>query len=347
MKTKFLYMKKLVIFLWVLGSWLGLHSQQLPMYSQYVTNYFLLNPAVAGSENYTSLRFTSRQQWVGLQGAPSTQVLSLQGRIGAQDFYDRKGKVADKTRIDGTDVVTQHNPIMSGKVGIGGFIFNDKNGPISRTGIQLAYSYNIPFYQYMNRFNKPAQLSIGASASIFQMVVDESAFTLYDANDPVITGAKESTLIPDANFGLLFYNTNYYTGFSISDIFQTKMRLPDLSKNDNTMIRHYFMMGGYKYELIRDIVIEPSILFKATKITPLQVDLTTMLHMKTISFGVSYRTNNDIIGLFDAKVGRYYFGYSFDYSFGNIITYSSGTHEIVLGMNIGESVTAGIKDKKE
>jgi len=339
-------MKKLVLKFIIILIWMDTGAQQVPMYSQYVSNYFLLNPAIAGSNNYTSLRFCSRQQWAGIKGAPSTQVLSMHARIGKTDFYDRKGRVATETQIKGSDVVTKKSFILSGKEAIGGFIFNDKNGPITKTGAQFAYAYHLPFYQFMNRFNKPAQLSIGVSTSLFQLVVDESELTLYDENDPVINHAKQTVFIPDANFGIYFYNTNYYAGFSVCDIFQAKIRLRDASTGENKMVRHYFVMAGYIYEWMREFELEPSILLKTTEITPVQIELTTKLRMKNLSFGLSYRTNNDFVGIFDIKLGRYYFGYSFDYSFGNIITYSNGSHEVILGINIGENVLAGVRDKK-
>ena len=46
-------------------------AQQFPIYSQYMMNSFLLNPAVAGHEGYTSVNLTVREQWLGLQDAPS------------------------------------------------------------------------------------------------------------------------------------------------------------------------------------------------------------------------------------------------------------------------------------
>jgi len=138
-------MKKLALKIAILLCWLDIGAQQVPMYSQYVSNYFLLNPAVAGSTNYTALRFCSRQQWARLKGAPSTQVLSMHARIGKSDFYNRKGLVTTETEIKGTEVVTSRNIILSGKEAIGGFLFNDKNGPITKTGAQFAYAYHMPF----------------------------------------------------------------------------------------------------------------------------------------------------------------------------------------------------------
>ena len=56
-------------------------SQQLPLYSQYLYNKFLINPAQAGSDGYTSFNATAREQWVGYSGAPKTYSISWQTRI--------------------------------------------------------------------------------------------------------------------------------------------------------------------------------------------------------------------------------------------------------------------------
>ena len=47
-----------------------LKAQQLPLYSQYLMNGFMINPAMAGYDGYTAFNLTYRQQWLGFQGAP-------------------------------------------------------------------------------------------------------------------------------------------------------------------------------------------------------------------------------------------------------------------------------------
>jgi len=118
-------MKKLLLLILISGAFFtSSYAQQVPLYSQYLLNGFLLNPGMAGCESYIPIRLTARQQWTGIDGAPSTQAISA------------------------------HAPIMRQKMGVGGYIFNDKFGPISQTGLQLSYAYHL-------KLNREMKLGMG------------------------------------------------------------------------------------------------------------------------------------------------------------------------------------------
>ncbi len=338
-------MKKLiVIFLFMIP--IVAISQQLPIYSQYMNNPLVINPAIAGTEKFTSLRFTSRQQWVGIEGAPTTQALSIHSRLGRTSFYDNEGFIKDKNSFDEDgNIIHRKGLKFSGKEAIGALIYNDKIGPINKTGLQIIYAYHFILNGMRNRFNKPPVFSIGGSLSFVQFTLNESQLTFYDSNDPIITGARESVFIPDMNIGAYLYSDTYWAGISAVNMIQPRIRINGSHSNDNRLVRHLFITGGYKYELANDMILEPSMLIKATQYVPVQVDINARIYMNDISMGLSYRTNNDIVVLFGFQVGRYYFGYSFDYSIANIIQYSSGSHEIVIGFNIGQSVFRGYQNK--
>jgi type IX secretion system PorP/SprF family membrane protein len=153
-------MKKSLFFALVISLFASsLNAQQVPLYSQYMLNGFLLNPGMAGSVDYIPIRLTARQQWTGIDGAPSTQAISA------------------------------HSGIMRQKMGVGGYIFNDKFGPISQTGLQLSYAYHL-------KLNREMKLGLGLSFKAFQLSLNESDLTVIDAGDPSVTGASESTFIP-------------------------------------------------------------------------------------------------------------------------------------------------------
>lgn len=99
-------------------------GQQLPNYSQYMMNGFLLNPAIAGNDGYTSVNLTAREQWLGISTAPRTHAISFQTRLLKTSYISRSTSVRRK--------ITR--PSRQGRVGLGGYIFNDKNGIIDRTG---------------------------------------------------------------------------------------------------------------------------------------------------------------------------------------------------------------------
>jgi type IX secretion system PorP/SprF family membrane protein len=105
----------------------SLSGQQLPIYSQYLYNKFLINPAVAGSDGYMSISMSAREQWIGYSGAPRTVSVSMQTRLLKKGY--RIKKTGSNKQV--------FRPKSDGKVGLGGYIFNDKNGLVQRTGFQL------------------------------------------------------------------------------------------------------------------------------------------------------------------------------------------------------------------
>lgn len=300
-------MKKIIVFsIAIILCSFTARSQQIPLYSQYMMNGFLLNPAMAGSNDYMPIRLTARDQWEGLNGTIITGAISA------------------------------HSPVGIGKQhGVGGYIYSDIVGPISRTGFMGAYAYHLKFDGI------DSKLGLGLSMSAFQYVVDESDLNLLDDGDEVITGTKESTFSPDANFGAYFYNSKYYIGFAANQLLPIDVGIN--GRNKNEMIRHYFLMGGYIFNLNEDFDLEPSLLAKATEKTPAQLDVNLKAYYKkNYWLGFSYRTSNALVCILGVKVDKLYFGYSFDYTFGTIKNYAEyGSHEIMIGFNIGEGTQTG------
>ncbi len=284
-------------------------SQQLPLYSQYMMNAFLLNPAIAGSVDYFPVRLTARQQWVGINDAPSTQAISA------------------------------HYLFEYQKLGVGGYVFNDKFGPMSRIGVQACGAYHLPLTGI------DSKLGIGLAFKAFQFKFDESKLKAIDDADPSLSYTAITKFVPDADFGLYLYNDKYFVGFSATQLIQFKIDLGDSNLVDkNSIIRHYYAMGGYKFTINDDFDVEPSLLVKGTMQTPWQIDFNVKGYYKrSYWLGISYRSSKDIVAMLGVKVKKYYLGYAFDYTMSNIKRYSSGSHEILLGVNVFEGRNKGSK----
>ena len=283
-------------------------AQQLPLYSQYMMNAFLLNPAIAGSVDYFPIRLTARQQWVGINDAPSTQALSA------------------------------HYLFEYQKLGVGGYIFNDNFGPMSRIGIQACASYHLPLTGISSK------LGIGFALKGFQFKFDESKLKAIDDADPALSYSTITKFVPDADFGVYLYNDKYFVGISATQLVQLNIDFGDSSIDKNAIIRHYYAMGGYKFTLNDDFDVEPSLLFKGTMQTPWQIDFNVKAYYKRMYWlGVSYRSSKDIVAMLGVKIKKYYLGYAFDYTLSNIKRYTSGSHEILLGINITEGKNRGSK----
>lgn len=301
-------------------------AQQVPMYSQYIMNGFLVNPSLAGLDGYTTVNLTVREQWVGMVGSPSTYAASFQTRL-LKDSYISKSTSVRKKFV---------KPTKGGKVGLGGYLFSDNNGIMRRTGAQIAYAYHIS----MGRTEGiPNDLSFGLAMTAYQFNVNTEGL-IFDAGDPLLNSYDRSVFIPDFNFGASFTTSRYYAGFAMTNLFRGALTFADTSSTRRTELGNYFLTGGVKFPLNNDWVIEPSAFIKASDMLfkSIQADLTGRVYYKEDYWaGLSYRTNDAIIMMMGLKYDRYYIAYAFDFTLTDIRKQSFGTHELTLAVKFGES----------
>ncbi len=308
----------ILIFITLSGS---LSAQQLPIYSQYMMNEFLLNPAVAGVDGRTSLNLTGRKQWIGFKNPPETYSFSAQARILKKRFAIRGGSISKGTK---------------GRVGVGVNVFNDQNGAINRTGLQFSYAYHI----FINNYNN--QISFGLTASAFQFKIDDNA-EFRDPDDPLQPYIGKSAIIPDASAGFNIQGNNYHAGLVVSQLFQSRFKIGEISVNqqDVQVLRHYYILGSYRYAFPgrSSWETEPSFVILLNENLGFQADISTrMIYKKEYWAGLSVRTTGELIALLGLKYRNLYFGYSFDYGFNGISKLTYGSHEINIAIKFGSSV---------
>lgn len=315
-------MKKLLIILFIitLTNFSGISQPDVSM-SQYMMNKFLINPAFAGSEGFTSFNLSARQQWLGFEDAPMTQSISGQARILKNSYVSKSRSVKKRSK--------KRRP--SGKIGLGGYLFNDQNGPIGKTGLEISYAYHL--------FIQDGQLSLGLSLSAFQFRVKTDELKPLEENDPLLNQARESMYIPDGSFGIYYSYQPFYFGFSVKNLFQASLKFgSDNSFTDYQQLRNYYVITGYRYDMKNDFEIEPSILLKTTENFNLQADVSVRGYYKRDYWlGFSYRTGNAFVTMVGIKVDKLYIGYAFDYSLSDIQRISYGSHEIMIGLNFGDN----------
>jgi type IX secretion system PorP/SprF family membrane protein len=295
-------------------------AQQVPLYSQYILNGFLINPAVAGSEGYTAVNLTAREQWIGFKNAPSTYALSFQTRVLKKSYISRGSSVKRRSRQGS----------RSGNVGLGGYIFNDRNGAVGRTGLKFTYAYHINF--------RHSQLSFGLSAVGYQFRIDDDLITLADPGDELWLGAQKAVFIPDADFGVYYSARNYWGGFSVDQLFESILKLGDSGYDRYKMERNYYLIGGYDFQPNRDLSISPSVLLKYAESGKFQADITSkIVFQQSYWGGLTYRTGQSIILLLGVSVDKFIFGYAYDIGLNSIQKHSYGTHEFTFVAKFGDN----------
>jgi type IX secretion system PorP/SprF family membrane protein len=177
-------------------------GQQLPLYSQYLYNKFLINPAVAGSDGYTSINLTAREQWVGYYGAPRTFSFSAQTRMLKKSYILKQSNVRRNS----------YRPKTDGKVGLGGYIFSDKNGLIQRTGFQASYAYHM-------WLQNSTQFSMGLAFTGYHYKINDKEINFEDPDEPLLNdNLRRGIFVPDVSFGAYLLNADFSIGFSADQL---------------------------------------------------------------------------------------------------------------------------------
>lgn len=286
-----------------------LFGQEEPLFSQYRTNAFLINPGIAGTSETHQIRLTHRAQWMNFPGAPKTSVLSYQG------FVD-------------------------GKNSIGLTAFRDAIGPSVRTGAQAAYGFRFPI-GYEGKVGQN-YLSLGMAAKFMQYRFRTDKVYFEDPNDAVAQAAAVGFMQGDMAFGMYFYNDAFYMGVSAPNLIRSDLNSVSGIESPeilSRLYRYYFGLIGYKFSY-DNMKIEPSVLVKKIDSAPYQIEGTVRFYFAEDRFmaGVSYRT--DWLG--SVMVGVNSGNFSFSYSTDFMMAQNNGariygpTHEFVLGINLGK-----------
>lgn len=271
-------------------------GQQLPQYSQYLVNDFIFNPAVAGARPAFEMNLGSRYQWEGLSDAPRTYIASAQG------------------------------PLQNKKVGLGGFVYADVTGPTKRTGFQFAYAYHF-------KINDNVKLSLAASGGLMQFAVDGGKLNLKNPDDIALSNSYQSAIAPDASAGFYLYSDDFFVSGSVPQILGSSLRFfDDYAKTLSNLSRHYFLSAGYNFGLGNSIKLQPSFLVKYIQPT-VQIDATLrLMYEDLIWVGANFRPD-DAIGFLMGYtfLENFHVAYAYDYPIGDLQTYSTGSHEFILG----------------
>lgn len=271
-------------------------AQQDAQTSMYFFNPVQFNPAYAGSRGSINITGVSRAQWVGWDGAPNTQFLSV------------------------------HAPVLRQNIGVGGNISYDKIGSRSAFNAMANFAYHM-------RLNKDnMRLSLGLSAGIQQYGYNFSDLIVTDPNDLNYTTSFSQTKM-NMGFGAYLYARNFYAGLSVPRLIKRNI---DNNTGNSYLQRHLYVMGGYVHTLNSVIDIKPSVLIKYTGGGPLIADLNVSAHLyKKFWVGALYRTT-DCVGFNASYQIKDYcmVGYAYDFPLNGKMLNQWGTHEFVLSFDL-------------
>jgi len=276
-------------------------AQQLPYYTQFKSNMYMINPAITGTKSTLDARLNSRLQWVGYDGAPRTACL------------------------------TAHSRLMKGKMGAGIYVMQDNIGPSKQTNLGASYAYHIKF--------PDVELSVGIAGNFTNHTLRGSMITIHNTQDPSIDqGSASSDWVGDGSAGIYLYNDRFHIGVSSMHLFEQKAKFykKDSTKNGKfKYVQHGGLTFGYNYAENPDFVWESTVYANYVQGAPLMVDYTLRVHYNEKMFaGVSIRLRDAVALQVGVSFANYFqVSYSYDLLISKLRTYSSGSHEIMLAFS--------------
>lgn len=277
------------------------YGQQDAQFTQYMYNTIIVNPAYAGSRGALSVFALHRAQWVGLDGAPVTNSVSV------------------------------NTPFNGSNLGLGVSLINDRIGPTQENTLSVDLSYSI-------QTSETFKLSFGmkATANIFN--IDVAKLAPKDVGDPSFQ-SMQNKFSPNIGAGLYFHSDKAYLGFSIPNFIESKRYDANEVAIFKEKI-NYYLIAGYVFDLDEFTKFKPALLTKMVTGAPLQLDVSVnFMFMEKFTVGVAYRWSASLSAMAGFQVtDGMYIGYGYDHETTNLRNYNSGSHEIFLRYDLFRNV---------
>lgn len=273
-------------------------AQQQTLFTNFINNPFLYNPAYAGVFQGQEYTLQYRQQWNGFENAPRTAYANGYGTL-------------------------KKKPNMA----IGGTIMNDRVGLLNQSAFSAAYAYHL-------KLNKNYKLGFGISAGAAQYnvkIYDAKPYPT-DLDDPFLRSNILNANVFDANAGLYLYSSKFFFSFSSLSLVSSRI---NWNNTNGKLTAHNYVSSGYNFTLDKkkkEWVLQPSILARFNAPAPYQLEGNLKLTYKNSYWiGFNYRQNASLSGMIGATIkDQFTIAYAYDYTTSQLQNYSTGSHEIVL-----------------
>lgn len=282
-------------------------AQQDPQFTQYMYNTVSFNPAYAGSNNTLNFNLLYRTQWVGLDGAPKTQIFSVNSPVGTN-------------------------------TALGLSIVNDEIGPAEEMNATVDLSYTL-------YFNDNIKFAFGIKAGFHSLQVDYRKLDAYNPIDAQFQ-ENVSHEAPQIGIGGYLYTNNWYLGVSVPNMLNTE-HYDKIAVSTAAERQHFFMVAGYVFQLNENIKFKPATLVKAVSGAPIGLDVSAnFLFYEKLTLGTSYRLESSVSALAGFQISNnLMIGYAYDFDTTELSSYNSGSHEIFLKFEIFNKIRGKVSPR--
>jgi type IX secretion system PorP/SprF family membrane protein len=280
-----------------------------PIYSQYLQNGLVINPAYAGSREALCAMLSYRMQWMGTPGAPVLQSVTL------------------------------HSPMKNERVALGLNAQFMQYGVTKSTSLYAVYAYHV-------RVGK-GKLSFGLKAGADLSNTDYTGLLLTNAGDPVFLSDEKPYVLPNAGAGMYYFSKKFFAGFSVPSFLSYKRTGQGSTQAYHSFGEYEFLVSaGGLITISQAFKFKPSVLVdyslqETKKLTQLDI-IGNFIFADLVWAGASWRTTEEVIvGIIQVQpVPQLMIGLSYDYPAGRMNSYSKGSTEFILRYEFGSKVSA-------
>lgn len=269
-------------------------AQQDPGYTQYMYNPLTVNSAYAGSTGNLEAVLIHRSQWVGIDGAPSTQSFTL------------------------------HSPLTNERIGLGFSAVNDNLGPSNELYLEANFSYTL-------LLSYSTKLALGVKGGARMLNVDWQKGRFYNESDVLLNSNIDNKFTPSVGAGAYLYGDKWYVGASVPSFIRGDY-YDDVQESVDVDRLHYYLMAGYVFDISDNLKFKPAMLARGVSGAPISLDVSAnFLIQEKFTIGAGYRWDDSVSVLAGFQINQNFFlGYSYDYTTTDLNKYNDGSHEIVL-----------------
>jgi type IX secretion system PorP/SprF family membrane protein len=326
---------KTTIFIFALIICGALNAQQIPQYSQFQRNQFMINPAAAGVYDFVDITMSGRWQWLGVDDSPKTSYLAFSVPVRFTPKYYNPGIRTSNGPVENPDIKT-------GKLKhtFGGQLLADQYGAFRKFSFSGTYAIHMPITKKVNlSFGVKAGLSNNSFLADQAQVLNIMAPDQNQYDDITYTNFiknQSNKYIMDVGAGLYLYSKNLFFGFAAEQLTRDMVEFGQGTANFDPQL-HYSILGGYKIPINNKFTLTPGFLIKYMTPAPVSIDANIQLEYKNwLWMTLGYRHTDAVIAMVGMNISkRFKFGYSYDFSISRFNSYSSGGHELTLGLMIG------------
>lgn len=289
-------MKKIIVLIFAVVQFVSIDAfaQQDPQYTQYMYNMNVVNPAYAGSKEAISLGLLYRKQWVNLDGAPTTLTFDI------------------------------HSPLKK-NIGVGLSVISDRIGPVDETNAYADVSYTV-------NLNEKSKLALGLKGGATFHKIDFAAINPTLVNtDVLFSQPNPNSTNMNFGFGAFYYTDKYYISASIPNFIKSAY-LDYNGINYGSEVAHYFISGGYVFQVSQDVKFKPSVLIKSAVSAPTSFDVSAnFLFKEKLEVGATYR-REDSFGLMAnfLVTPSLRIGYAYDKIVSDLNVTTPASHEFMI-----------------